>query len=82
MDSRVSVPLLSPFTSYLEWKLNIISYLKRQGLYEIFIGAREESYEDPSDWLNDCDSAIGAICLDISASMAYLIDLVEYPKGL
>ena len=49
MDSRVSVPLLYPFTSYSEWKLKMISYLKRQGLYEISIGASEESYEDPSD---------------------------------
>ena len=30
-------------------------YIKRQGLYEISIGAGEESYEDPSVWLNDCD---------------------------
>ena len=55
MDSRVSVPLLSPFTSYSEWKLKKISSLKRQGLYEISIGASEESYEEPSDWLNECD---------------------------
>ena len=38
MDSRVSIPLLTPFTRYLEWKLNIISSLKRQGLYELSIG--------------------------------------------
>ena len=57
MDSRVSVLLVSPFTSYLEWKLKMISYLKRQGLYEISIGAGEESYEEPSDWLNDCDTS-------------------------
>ena len=82
MDSRVSVPLLAPFTSYLEWKLKMISYLKRQGLYEISIGVGEESYEDPSDWLNDCDRAIGTICLVISPSMSYLIDFVENPKDL
>ena len=58
MDSRVSVPLLSPFTSYLEWKLKMISYLKRQNIYEIYIGVGEESYEEPSVWLNDCDREI------------------------
>ena len=82
MDSRVSVPLLSPFTSYLEWKLKMISYLKRQGIYEISIAAGEEYYEETSDWLNVCDRAIGAICLAISPSMRYLIDSVDYPKDL
>ena len=82
MDSRVSVPLLSPFTSYLEWKLKMISSQKRQDLYEISIGVAEESYEELSDWLNDCDREIGAICLAISPSMRYLIDSVEYPKDL
>ena len=82
MDSRVSNPLLSPFTRYSEWKLKMISYLKIQGLYEISIGAAKESYEDPSDWLNDCDRAIGAICLAISPCMCYLTDSVEYPKDL
>ena len=82
MDSRVSVPLIAPFTSYLEWKLNMISYLKRQGLYEISIGAGEESYEEASDWLHDCDRAIGAICLAISPRMCYLIYSVDYPKDL
>ena len=82
MDSRVSVPLLSPFTSYSEWKLKMISYLKRQGLYEISIGVGEESYEEPSDCLNDCDRAIGSICLAISPCMCYLIESVDYPKDL
>ena len=61
MDSRVSVPLLSPFTSYSEWKLKMISSLKRQNIYQISIGAGEESYEEPSDWLNDYDRYFGAI---------------------
>ena len=82
MDLRVLVPLLSPFTSYLEWKLKMISYLKRQGLYEISIGASEDSYEEPSDWVNDCDREIGAICLAISPCMRYLIDSIDYPKDL
>ena len=77
MDSRVSVPLLAPFTSYSEWKLKMISPLKRQNVYEISIRAGEESYEELSDWLNDCDREIGAICLAISLSMHYLIDSDE-----
>ena len=35
MDSVLSVPLLTPFIKYLEWKLKMISSLKRQGLYEV-----------------------------------------------
>ena len=60
----------------------MISYLKRQGLYEISIGAGEESYEETSDSLNDYNRASGAICLSISPSMHYLIDSIEYPKDL
>ena len=74
--------LHTPFTSSSEWKLKMIPSLKRQGLYEVSIGAGEESYEDPSDWLNDYDREIGAICLAISPCMQYLIDSVEYPKDL
>ena len=36
MDS--SIPLLTPFTSYSEWKLKMIASLKRWGLYEVSIG--------------------------------------------
>ena len=60
----------------------MISSLKRQGLYEVSIGDGEESYEEPSDWFNDYDREIGAICLAISPSMRYLIDSVDYPKDL
>ena len=49
MDSSVSVPLLAPFTSYSEWKLKMISSIKREGLYDISIGDDEESYEEPSN---------------------------------
>ena len=82
MDSRLSVPLLTPSTRYPEWKLKMISSLKRQCLYEISIGSSEESYEEPSDQLNGYDRVIGAICLAISLSMHYLIDSVEYPKDI
>ena len=60
----------------------MISYQKRQGLYEISIGVGEESYEEPSDWLNDCDRAIGAMCLAISPCVCYLTDSIDYPKDL
>ena len=49
MDSILSVPLLTPFTRYSEWKLKMISSIKRQGLYEVFIGLGKESYEDEND---------------------------------
>ena len=46
MDLRLSVPLLTPFTRYLEWKLKMISSLRKQGLYKVSIGVCKESYED------------------------------------
>ena len=49
MDSRLSVPLLTPFTRYSEWKLKMISSLKRQGLYEVSIGLGKYSYEYEND---------------------------------
>ena len=78
MDS--SVPLLTPFTSYLEWKLKIIASLKSQGLYEVSIGIEKESYENENDWINDGDRAYGAIGLALDDSLYYLIGSVEYPK--
>ena len=82
MDSKVSLYLLTPFTSYSQWKLKLTTSLKRQGLYEISIEDGEEYYEEPSDWLNNHDREIGDICLAISPSMRYLIDSVEYPKDI
>ena len=78
MDS--SIPLLTPFTSYSEWKLKMIASLKKQGLYEVSIGLGKESYENENDWLNDGDRSFGAICLALSPSLYYLIYSVEYPK--
>ena len=60
----------------------MISYIKRQGIYEVSIGLGKESYEDDNDWLNDDDRAFGTICLAFSPSLHYLIDSVEYPKDL
>ena len=82
MDSRLSVPLLTPFTRYSEWKLKMISSLKRQGLYEVSIRLGKESYEDENDWINDGDRYFGMICMAFYPSLHYLIDSVEYPKDL
>ena len=82
MDLILSVPLLTPFTRYLEWKLKMISSLKRQGLYEVSIGLGKESYEHETDWLNDSDRYFGTICLAFYSSLCYLIVSAEYPKDL
>ena len=79
MDSLV--PLVTPFTSYSEWKLKMIASLKRKGLYEVSIGLGKESYEDENDWLNDGDLYFGTICLALSPSLRYLIIYVAIPKG-
>ena len=47
MDS--SVPLLTLFTNYLEWKMKMIASLKRQNIYEVSIGIGEESFEREDD---------------------------------
>ena len=77
-----SIPLLTPFTSYSEWKLKTIASLKRKGLYEVSIGLGKDSYENENDWLNDGDRAFGTICLALSLSLRYLIGSTEYPKDL
>ena len=46
MDSRLSVPLLTPFTRYSKWKLKMVPSLKRQGLYEVSVGICQYCYED------------------------------------
>ena len=82
MDSSLSVPLLTPSTRYSEWKLKMITSLKRQGLHEVSIGLGKESYKDENDWLSDGDKAFGTICLALSPSLRYLVKSVEYPKDL
>ena len=62
MNSRLSVPLLTPFTRYSKRKLKMIVYLKRQGIYDVSIVLGKESYEDENDWLNDGDIYFGTIC--------------------
>ena len=80
MDS--SVPLLTSFTSYSEWKLKMIASLKRRVLYEVSIGIGKEFYENENDWINDGDRYFGAICLALSPSLYYLNGFAEYPKDL
>ena len=80
MDSRLSVPLLTPFTRYSEWKLKMISSLKGRGLYDVSSVLGKESYEDENDWINDGDRDFGTICLAFSPSLCYLIDSAEYPR--
>ena len=60
----------------------MISSLKRQGIYEVYIGLGKESYEDDNYWINDSDRYFGTICLAFLLSLCYLIDSVEYPKDL
>ena len=80
MDS--SIPLLTPFTSYSEWKMKMIASLKRQGLYGVALGLSEESFESENDWLNECDAAFGIIALALSPRLRYLSISIEYPKEL
>ena len=77
-----SVPLLTPFTSYSEWKMKMIASLKKQDLYEVSIGLGEESFERKDDCLNECDALFGTIALALSPSLCYLTKYVEYPKDL
>ena len=82
MDSR-SVPPLSPF-NYPQWKLKMIEYLKSHDLFDISIGFVSEPtyYEQKCAWLNDYNKAYGVMCLAISPSMCYLIDIVDTPSEL
>ena len=60
----------------------MISSLKRQGIYEVYIGLSKESYEYENYWLNEGDRYFGTICLAFSPSLCYLIDSAEYPKDI
>ena len=82
MDLKLSVPLLTPSTRYSEWKLKMISSLKRPDIYEVSIGLGKESQEDENDWLNDGHRYFGTICLTLSLSLCYLVKSAKYPKDL
>ena len=77
-----SVPLVTLFTNYSEWKMKMIASLKRQDLYEVSTGLGEESFERKDHWLNKCDAAYGNIYMAISPSMFYLKRSVRNPKDL
>ena len=40
-----SLPLLTLFSNYSEWKMKMIASLKRQDIYEVSIGLGEDSFE-------------------------------------
>ena len=79
MDS--SVPLLSLFSNYSEWKKKMITSLMRQGLYRVSIGIGKECFSE-NDWLNKCDVAFGRIAPGLSPSLRYLGRSIEDPKEL
>ena len=81
MDSILSIPLLTPSTRYSEWKLKMITSLKRQGFYEVSIGLGKESYKYENEWLNDNAIYFGTIGMAFSPSLRYLIDSCKIPKG-
>ena len=60
----------------------MIASIKKQGIYEEYIGLGKESYEYDNDWINDGDISFATICGAFSPSLRYLIDFAEYPKDL
>ena len=82
MDLKLSVPLLTPSTKYLEWKMQMIAYMKREDLYEVSIRIGKESHDNENDWINDGDAFFGAIVMSLYSSLRYLTKSVEYPKDL
>ena len=78
----LAIPPLTPFTSYSEWKLKMIAYLKRRGLYEVSIGIGRETYENENDWLNDIDRAFGSIALALDDDLYFVFYSAEHPKDL
>ena len=57
------------------------TYLKRQCLFDVPIGAlsEPESYEENIYWRSDYDRSYGIMCLTMSPKIHHLIDFVEYP---
>ena len=82
MDLKLSVPLLTPSPRYSEWKMKMIAFLKRQYLYEVYIGLDKKSYENENDQVNDYDATFRVIGLVLSCSLRYLTKSIEYPKDL
>ena len=81
MDSKV--PPLSPF-NYADWKPKMSTYLKRQCLFDVSIGAlsESESYEENIDWINNDDRFYGIMFFGMSPNIHHLIDSTGYPFEL
>ena len=81
MDSKF--PLLNPF-KYDGWKPKMSTYLKRQCLFDVSIGAlsEPESYEEKIDWINNYDRYYGIMCLGMSPNIYHLIYFAEFPFEL
>ena len=79
MDS--SVPLLTLFTNYSEWKKKMIASLMRRGLYGVSIVLGEEFFSE-NDWMNECDAASGTMTLALSPRLRYVSTSIEDPKEL
>ena len=76
-----SVPLLTLFTNYSEWKKKMIASLMRRGLYGVSIGLSQEFFSE-NDWMNECDADFGTMALALSLSLCYLKRFIEFPKDL
>ena len=81
MDSKA--PLLYPF-NYADWNPNMSTYLKRQCLFDVSIGALRECgfYEENIDKINHYDRYYGIMCFRMSPNIHDLIDYVMYPFDL
>ena len=79
MDS--SIPLLTLFTNYSEWKKKMIASLMRRGLYGLSIELGEECFTK-NDWLNECDATFGTMKLALFPRLRYLSRSIEDPKEL
>ena len=62
--------------------MKLIASLKRQDIYEVYIGIGEDSYESENDWMNACDGAFGTIGLALSPSLCYLSRSIKDPQEL
>ena len=69
-------------SNYVEWKFNMVTYLKSHDLFDVSNGVGEESYEEENDWLNDYEREYRNMCMVMTPNMRYLMEYVEYPFKL
>ena len=55
----------------------MVAYLEIHELFDVFIGAGKDSYEEENDWINDYDRAYGSMVMVMSPNMCYLMDLLN-----